>query len=168
MKAIEHARFGRLETGTVRDTDVVWRSTLQLGDGEVEALLWAGPSSEPDAGELDELAARLTDLPALDAAARAALRAYLREDRYFIDFHVEELAGGETVGRLVREAAGDEVGADAFVAAMRLNGVGLWLSDPSDRPPIVLDYVVEPDLSDQILAVGATRHGAVTSVDWES
>ncbi|WP_380282593.1 DUF2004 domain-containing protein [Kitasatospora purpeofusca] len=168
MKAIEHAHFGRVETNALPDTDVIWRSTLQLGDDEVEVLLWAGPSSEPDAGELDDLAARLTDLPALDAAARAALRRHLRADRYFIDFHVEELEGGEAVGRLLRAAAGGEVGADAFVAAMRLGGVGLWLSDLPDRPPVVLDYVFEPDLSDQVLAVKVTRHGAVTSVDWES
>ncbi|MFF2951629.1 DUF2004 domain-containing protein [Kitasatospora sp. NPDC057965] len=168
MKVIEHAHFGRLETGALRETDVVWRNTLQLGDDGVDVLLWAGPSSEPSAGELDGLAARLTHLPALDAAARAALRTHLREDRSFIDFHVEELDGGETVGRLVRAAEGGEVGADAFVAAMRLSGVGLWLGDLSDRSAVVLDYVFEPDLSDQILAVRTTPQGAVTAVGWES
>ncbi|MFE2110661.1 DUF2004 domain-containing protein [Kitasatospora sp. NPDC059463] len=168
MKALEHAHFGHVETGALRDTDVIWRGTSQVGDDEVEVLLWAGPSSAPDAGELDDLAACLTGLPALDAAARAALRTYLDGDRSFVDFHLEELEGSGAAGRLVREAAGDEVGTAAFVAAMRLNGVGLWLGGVSDRPPVVLDYVFEPDLSDQILAVGATRHGAVASVDWES
>ncbi|MFJ1791261.1 DUF2004 domain-containing protein [Kitasatospora griseola] len=168
MTTIEHARFGRLETGALRDTDVLWQGTAQLPDGEVEVRLWAGPSSAPDAEELDALAARLTDLPALDAAARNALRRYLHEDRCFIDFHVDELDDSEAVDRLVREAAGEEVGADAFVAAMRLSSVGLWLSGLSDEPPVVLDYTFEPDLGDQILAVRATRAGAVASVAWES
>ncbi|MEV7117369.1 DUF2004 domain-containing protein [Kitasatospora griseola] len=168
MTTIEHAHFGRLETGALHDPDVVWQGTAQLPDGEVEVRLWAGPASAPDAEELDALAARLTDLPALDTAARHALRAHLHEDRGFIDFHLDELDGSETVGRLVREAAGEEVGADAFVATMRLTSVGLWLGDLSDGPPVVLDYTFEPDLGDQILAVRATRDGAVASVDWES
>ncbi|MFJ5924704.1 DUF2004 domain-containing protein [Kitasatospora sp. NPDC092948] len=168
MKAIEHAHFGRLDIGALRETDVVWQSTVQLGAGEVEVRLWAGPSSEPGAAELDALAARLTEPPALDAAARTALRAYLDEDRSFIDFHVDELEDSETVGRLVREAAGEEVGAGAFVAAMRLNGIELWLSGPSDESPVMLDYVFEPELSDQILVVRVAADGAVASVDWES
>ncbi|MFF8615335.1 DUF2004 domain-containing protein [Streptomyces sp. NPDC015350] len=168
MKAMEHAHFGRVETSALDDTEVVWESTSRLGDDEVEVRLWAGPSGEPDTEELDALAACLTDLPALDATARTALRAYLREDRYFIDHHIEECEDSETVVRLVRDAAGEAVGADSFAAAMRLSGVGLWLSGPSDGPPVVLDYVFDPDLSDQILAVKLTRDGTVVSVDWES
>ncbi|MFF4092542.1 DUF2004 domain-containing protein [Streptomyces sp. NPDC001834] len=168
MKAMEHAYFGRVETGALDGVDVVWESTSRLGDGEVEVRLWAGPSSEPDAEELDGCAACITGLSALDTAARAALRTYLREDRYFIDFHVEALEDSETVARLVRDAVGDAVGADSFVAAMRLSGVGVWLSDLSDGSPVVLDYVFEPDLSDQILAVKSALDGTVVSVDWES
>ncbi|MEV8451232.1 DUF2004 domain-containing protein [Streptomyces sp. NPDC052095] len=168
MKIIEHARFGRLDTGALRDTDALWRSTARLGDDEVEVLLWAAPSAELDSGELDGLAARLEELQALDTAARAALRTYLGEDRYFIDFHVEELDDSEAVVRLVREAGGAEVGADAFVAAMRLGGVGLWPGGSSGGAPVVLDYVLDPDLADEILAVKVTRDGAVDSVDWES
>ncbi|MET9919936.1 DUF2004 domain-containing protein [Streptomyces sp. NPDC006435] len=165
---MEHAHFGRVETSALDGTDVVWESTSRLGDDEVEVRLWAGPSDQPDTEELDALAARLSDLPALDTTARTALCAYLREDRSFIDHHIEELEDSETVVRLVRDAAGEEVGADSFVAAMRLSGVGLWLSGVSDGSPVILDYVFDPDLSDQILAVKLTRDGAVVSVDWES
>ncbi|MFE7427491.1 DUF2004 domain-containing protein [Streptomyces sp. NPDC057545] len=168
MKVMEHAHFGRVETSALDGTDVVWESTSQLGDDEVEVQLWAGPSSDPDAEELDAFAACLTDLSALDTAARTALRAYLREDRCFIDYHVEELEDSETVVRLVRDAADEAVGADSFAAAMRLSSVGLWLSGLSDGPPVILDYMVDPELSDQILAVKLTRDGTVVSVDWES
>ncbi|MFI9626826.1 DUF2004 domain-containing protein [Streptomyces sp. NPDC052042] len=168
MKAIEHAFFGRVETSALDGADVVWESTSRLGEGEVEVQLWAGPSSEPDAEELDACAACVTGLSALDTAARTALRTYLHEDRYFIDFHVEELEDSETVVRLVRDAADEAVGVDSFVAAMRLSSVGLWLSDLSDEPPVILDYMFDPDLSDQILAVKLTRDGTVVSVDWES
>ncbi|WP_083647369.1 DUF2004 domain-containing protein [Kitasatospora sp. CB01950] len=167
--AMGHTYFGRLDTDALHDTDVVWEGAVQLGDAQVEARLWAGPSAQPSAEVLDDLAARLTDLPTLDAAARTALRAYLHEDRSFIDFHLEEWEDSGTAARLVREAAGAEVGPDAFVAAMRLTGIGLWPTGPSEgRPPVVLDYTFEPDLGDQILAVRATRAGAVASVDWES
>ncbi|MFF9346752.1 DUF2004 domain-containing protein [Streptomyces sp. NPDC014734] len=168
MKAIEHAHFGRVEARAPDGADAVWEGTARLGDDEVEAQLWAGPSSEPDVDELDALAACLTDLSALDTAARTALRTYLHEDRYFIDFHVEELEDSETLARLVRDAAGEAVGADSFTAAMRLSRVGLWLGDLSDGAPVILDYTFDPDLSDQILAVKSTRDGTVVSVDWES
>ncbi|MFJ5230851.1 DUF2004 domain-containing protein [Kitasatospora sp. NPDC088391] len=168
MDTVEHARFGRLETGALRDPDVVWEDVVRLGDGEVEVRLWAGPRSAPEAGELDELAARLADLPALDATARAALRAYLEEDRCFVDFHVEELADSRAAARLLRDADGAEVGAAAFVAAMRPTGIGLWTGGASDGAPVVVDYAFEPDLGDQLLAVKLTRDGAVLSVDWES
>ena len=168
MKVIEHAHFGRVETSALDGMDVVWEGTSRRGDGEVEVQLWAGPSSEPDAEELDACAACISNLSALDTAARAALRTNLHEDRCFIDFHVEELEDSETVARLVRDAAGEAVGAGSFVSAMRLSSVGLWLNDVSDGSPVVLDYMFEPDLSDQILAVKMTRDGAVVSVDWES
>ncbi|MFF8915942.1 DUF2004 domain-containing protein [Streptomyces sp. NPDC015032] len=88
--------------------------------------------------------------------------------RHFIDYHVEELEDSETVVRLVRDAAGGAVGADSFAAAMRLSSVDLWVSGLSDGPPVLLDYVFDPDLSDQILAVKLTRDRTVVSVDWES
>ncbi|MEE1773419.1 DUF2004 domain-containing protein [Streptomyces sp. JV185] len=165
---MEHAYFGCVETSALDGAEVVWKCTSQLGDHEVEVQLWAGPSSEPGAEELDAFAACLTDLPALDTAARTALRSCLHEDRYFIDYHVEALEDSDTVVRLVREAAGEPVGADAFAAAMRLRSVGLWLSDLSDGTPVVLDYMFDPELSDQILAVKLTPAGTVASVDWES
>ncbi|KDN82172.1 DUF2004 domain-containing protein [Kitasatospora cheerisanensis] len=168
MAVVEHARFGRLDTGAVDGAEVIWQGTGELAGEEVEALLWAGAAGEPSVEELDLLAARLDGLPAADAAARAALRAHLEEDRYFIDFHVDELDGIEAVERLVREAAGAEVGPAAFVAALRLNGVGLWLNGLSAGTPVVLDYVLAPEFSDQILAVRMTGDGAVDSVDWES
>jgi len=64
--------------------------------------------------------------------------------------NVEELEDSETVVRLVRDAAGEAVGADSFVSAMRLSSVGLWLNDVSDGSPVVLDYMVEPDLSEPL------------------
>ncbi|MEU6015410.1 DUF2004 domain-containing protein [Streptomyces sp. NPDC047515] len=165
---MDHAYFGRVETSALDGPDVVWESTSRLGGDEVEVQLWAGPSSELDAEELDAFAACLTGLSALDTAARTALRTCLHEDRYFIDHHVEELEDSETVVRLVRDAADEAVGADAFAAAMCLSSVGLWLSDLSDGPPVILDYIFDPDLSDQILAVKLTRDGTVVSVDRES
>ncbi|MFD8595205.1 DUF2004 domain-containing protein [Kitasatospora sp. NPDC059646] len=168
MAVVEHARFGRLDTGTTDGPDVIWQGTGQLAGEEVEVLLWAGSAGEPSVGELDLLAARLGDLPALDAAAREALRAHLREDRSFIDFHIDELEGAEAVERLVGAAGGEQVGADAFVAALRPHGIGLWLNGVSAGAPVVLDYVFAPDVSDQILAVRMTAEGAVDSVDWES
>ncbi|BAJ32001.1 MULTISPECIES: DUF2004 domain-containing protein [Kitasatospora] len=168
MATIEHPHFGRLETGATGEPDAVWTGTARLGADEVGLLLWAGPGPGPDTAELDALAARLADPAALDAAARAALRTYLLADRLFIDHHVEELPDSPAVRHLLERAADGQVGVDAFLAALRLRTIGLWPAGLADGPPIVLDYVFEPALSDQILAVRATADGTVTAVDWES
>jgi Protein of unknown function (DUF2004) len=102
----------------------------------------------------------------LDAAARRRLKTYLEEDRSFIDYHTEEVDDSDVIAGLIDAANDAEIEADAFVAAMRVNGVGLWIGMSSS--PVVLDYVIDAEHSDQILAVKTAQDGSVVSIDWES
>ena len=65
------------------------------------------------------------------------------------------------------EAEGtSQVDAHAFVSAMRLTNIGLWFT--VEGSPVVLDYRLDPEASDQILAVKCDAQGQVVSIDWES
>lgn len=58
------------------------------------------------------------------------------------------------------------VNVDTFVAAMALYRIGLWLSETSS--PVVMDYMIDKEHSDEILALKLTANGQMISIDWES
>ena len=174
MSQLNHPYFGALDTDTLEDTDVIWEKDLDLQGLQTEAALWADAEQPLNAADLDAFAQLLQDLPALDARARTALVAMLREDRDFIDYHTDALEEGaeglERTAALQTTAKADgkdEVSAEAFAAALQLTHVGLWLSDVGDSP-VVMDYQLDPEASDQILAVKCTAQGQVQDIDWES
>ena len=53
---------------------------------------------------------------------------------------------------------------------MTLHSIGLWHQDPFDEGsgPLVLDYMIDPDNSDEILAVSVAADGEITEINWES
>ncbi|MFD7621036.1 DUF2004 domain-containing protein [Streptomyces sp. NPDC059802] len=150
------------------ETEVIWEGAAALGSSEVEVRLWADPSSGLDAGVLDAFATHLARLPALDTAARAAIRENLQQDRYFIDYHADELDDVEVIKRLTREANGEAISVDAFTAAMHPVQIGLWHLIGEARAQVVMDYTIDAATSDNLLAVKVARDGTVVSVDWES
>jgi Protein of unknown function (DUF2004) len=150
MSAINHHYFGDLHRpGT--ETDVIWEREFALNDSRFKVSLWMSPSEQFDASTLDAFAVLLGDLNALDTV---------------IDYHTEELQDSDVIGRLIAAASDREIEAEAFVAAMPLNRIGLWIGTASS--PVVVDYVIDAENSDQILAVKAEQNGTVVSIDWES
>lgn len=168
MKSIDHPCFGHLEVPSTDETEVIWEGTASLGSNEAEVRLWADPDSGLDADELNTFATRLADLPALDTAARAAIRENLRQDRYFIDHHADELDDAEVIKRLTRDANGEAISVDAFTAAMHPVRIGLWHLIGEAGARIVVDYTIDAATSDELLAVKMAGDGTVVSVDWES
>ena len=49
---------------------------------------------------------------------------------------------------------------------MQLNNISLWCSN--EDAPIVLDYRIDAQGSDQILAVKCDAQGQITDINWES
>lgn len=153
---IEHDHFGEIDPAG----DPAWSRVVTLHGSEVDATLWGSAAAPLTPDLLDAFAGVLADLPRFDAIARQALLADLAEDREFIDFHLEYV---EDLPTLAAVAEAGQVTVPAFVAALRLTQLGLW----SDRV-VVMDYQVDPDASDQILAVKLDPSGELRAVDWES
>ena len=73
-----------------------------------------------------------------------------------MDFHAEEL---ENIPENV----------DDFVAEMQIETIGLWYStDEEDGVDVMVDYMIRPEESDQILAVNFSLDGEIVTIDWES
>ena len=167
MSRLEHAYFGALDTSVVKQSvDVIWEREFSLNGVNFDVWLWASPSTELDATKLDAYAALLNNLNTLDATARQSLREFFADDRAYIDFHVEEIENSEVMQQLLLNAGDAEITEQAFVARMQLSGIGLWHDATS--APVILDYVIDPDASDEILAVKTEQDGNVTVIDWES
>lgn len=164
---MNHPSFGELDRTGTRDVNVVWERELEVDGEPVDAHLWIAGDAEPDAARLDAFAALLGRLDALDAAARESLRETLAQDDEFVRFHVEQ--GVEVEGVTVppdEDTPLTEASRDAFVDALRLQTVGLW--HDATALPVVLDYMLDPERSDEILAVKLEADGRVGAIDWES
>lgn len=169
MSKLKHEYFGLLDTDTLKKVDVIWEQSFTLHDASFDISMWAGATlgASLDATLLDALAKLCQDLPALDMYARQQLAQMLAEDRSYIEHHTEELAEeSEIIARLLADAVDGEVAADTFADTMRLVNIGLWLDVPA--VPIVMDYMIDPENSDEILAVKLSAKSQLVSIDWES
>jgi hypothetical protein len=166
MSQIDHAYFGALDTDALDGVDVIWESDLSLDGTALDVQLWASPGMLLDAPMLDAFAALLGDLPSVDARARQQLKQYLEQDRFYIEHHVEQLAGTPVIDTLAPDGNFAAVDIGTFVAAMALIGVALWPDDPG--APVVMDYMIDQENSDEILAVQLAADGQFTAIAWES
>ena len=92
----------------------------------------------------------------MDEKARKALKTYLEEEPEYMNFHAEEL---ENIPENV----------DDFVAEMQIETIGLWYStEEEDGVDVMVDYMIRPEESDQILAVNFSLDGEIVAIDWES
>ncbi|NHZ89184.1 DUF2004 domain-containing protein [Massilia sp. CCM 8733] len=121
-------------------------------------------------GVAAQAAPMLADVAALDAGARASIRAdFASGERArsfrFLEYHLDECSTGELAacfGSGVKHA----IGVDQLLAALRLKRIGFYWE--SDDTYMVLDYRLAGMASDQIIVVYADLDGTVTSVQMES
>lgn len=172
MKSITHSYFGLLDGDALKEIDVIWEKSFALNDETFEVMLWAGSyaNAEHQINLLDAFEAFLQQLPAMDLLARQQLKHYLTENSDIIDFHIEEIPkDSDVLSQLVADANGGSISASAFVDKMKLDGVGLWLKQIGfENAPIIMDYVFDPENSDQILAVKFTPDRQLARISWES
>ena len=86
MKKMEYRYFGQLDFDITDDTDVIWEKEIQ----EIDTWLWLDKNVELSTGILDLYAQFLENIDDKIKEARKALITYLKDDSYYIDFHIEE------------------------------------------------------------------------------
>ena len=151
MKKIEHRYFGQLNIATTDDVEVIWEKEIQ----GIETWLWLGKNVEPSTGILDLYAQFLENIDDQIKKARKALITYLKDDSYYIDFHIEECELEDLSSDITE-----------FVTKMNITNIGLWIE--SEEPHITMDFMIAPDKSDEILCVKFGKDAKIISIDWES
>lgn len=169
MDPIQHPYFGHLDADALKKVDVIWDESRTLNDETFDVCLWGGIGSDTSlhTPTLDAFAAFLQDLSARDVFARQQLVKYLEEDPFYIEHHVDEVhEDDEVISQLLTDAEGGKILAPAFVAKMKLTNIGLWLDVSSG--PIIMDYMIDPENGDEILAVQLTLDYQIADIAWES
>ena len=156
MKHIKHAYFGELNTEGLDDYDVLWEENIPYKNGNIIVFFWFCGEDDLSIERLDSFEKFLKDFDAVDEKARKALKVYLEEEPEYMNFHAEEL---ENIPENV----------DDFVAEMQIETIGLWYStEEEDGVDVMVDYMIRPEESDQILAVNFSLDGKIVAIDWES
>ena len=156
MKHLKHAYFGELNTEGLDDYDVLWQGKIPYKNESVIVYFWFYEKDDLSSERLDSFEKFLKDFDAIDEKARKALKAYLEEDSEYLDFHAEEL---ENIPENV----------DDFVAEMQIKSIGLWYSIyEGSIGEVIIDYMIRPEETDEILAVKYDLNGKILAIDWES
>ena len=162
MEKINHGFFGELDLknglddgfGFSDDVIVLWEEEVN----GINTTLWYAKSIKITTEMLDVFSNFLTNFGNNDEIARKALEAYLLEDSEYIDFHREEIE--LDLPEDVKE----------FVQCMKVTDIGFWVGgeDGDGEDIIIVDYMISPEESDEILAVKFNSNFEIMDIAWES
>ena len=162
MENINHEFFGELDLknglddglGFSDDVIVLWEEEVN----GINTTLWYDKSIKITTEILDVFSNFLTNFGNNDEIARKALEAYLLEDSEYIDFHREEIE--PDLPEDVKE----------FVQCMKVTDIGFWVGgeDVDGEDIIIVDYMISPEESDEILAVKFNSNFEIMDIAWES
>lgn len=162
MEKINHGFFGELDLKNGLDDGfgfsdgviVLWEEKVN----GINTTLWYVKSIKITTEMLDVFSNFLTNFGNNDEIARKALEAYLLEDSEYIDFHREEIE--LDLPEDVKE----------FVQCMKVTDIGFWVGgeDVDGEDIIIVDYMISPEESDEILAVKFNSNFEIMDISWES
>ena len=156
MKHLKHAYFGELNTEGLDDYDILWKGNIPYKNGSVRVKFWFCGKDDLSVERLDSFEKFLKGFDAVDEKSHKALKAYLEEEPEYLDFHAEEL---ENIPENV----------DDFVTEMQIKSIGLWYSIyEGSIGEVIIDYMIRPEETDEILAVKYHLNGEILAIDWES
>lgn len=156
MKHLKHAYFGELNTEGLDDYDVLWEEEIPYKNNAIRTTFWFCGEDGLSSERLNSFEKFLKEFDKIDEKSRKALKNYLEEDAEYLNFHVEEL---ENIPENI----------DDFVAEMQIKSIGLWYSIyEGSIGEVIIDYMIRPEESDEILAVKYNLDGEIVAINWES
>ena len=156
MKHIKHAYFGELNTEELDGYDVLWEENIPYKNGNIIVFFWFCGKDDLSLERLDSFEKFLKNFDAIDEKSRKALKAYLEEDSEYLNVHVEEL---ENIPENV----------DDFVAEMKVETIELWYTIcERSIGEVIVNYMIRPEETDEILAVKYDLNEEILAIDWES
>ena len=156
MKHLKHTYFGELNTEGLDDYDVLWEEEIPYKNNAIRTTFWFCGEDDLSSERLNSFEKFLKEFDKIDEKSRKALKNYLEEDAEYLNFHVEEL---ENIPENI----------DDFVAEMQIKSIGLWYSIyEGSIGEVIIDYMIRPEESDEILAVKYNLDGEILAINWES
>ena len=156
MRHLKHAYFGELNTEGLYDYDVLWEEEIPYKNNAIRTTFWFCGEDNLSSERLNSFENFLKGFDKIDEKSRKALKNYLEEDAEYLNFHVEEL---ENIPKNI----------DDFVAEMQIKSIGLWYSIyEGSIGEVIIDYMIRPEESDEILAVKYNLDGEIVAINWES
>lgn len=156
MEHLKHAYFGELNTEGLDDYDVLWEEEIPYKNNAIRTTFWFCGEDDLSSERLNSFENFLKEFDKIDEKSRKALKNYLEEDAEYLNFHVEEL---ENIPENI----------DDFVAEMQIKSIGLWYSIyEGSIGEVIIDYMIRPEESDEILAVKYNLDGEILAINWES
>lgn len=159
-----HSYFGELNF----DDLCIWENEIelpQINDNPIEILLWVNDeTAKPNAEFLDKSAHHFQNADKLHQKAVAELIHYLNDDNEFVNYYVDEIDEYD-LPLLKKMIDNDELTNENFVKLLKLQSVSSWYGRNSE---LVLDYMIDPEQSDQILVVKFDLDGNFNEISWES
>jgi hypothetical protein len=175
MATVQHQVFGTVQFDP-EDAENEWSCEIPWRDATIDVSLFFDGAAM-DGATLDRLARYVVDVAEFDRDARAAMRADAADGesavRLYLEHHLDDPdlirpALGITGDGPVGAAAGDAVGVEAFVDALRLCVVGLHCGATISEHEATFDYSIDPDATQYVLAVTFDAQGRACAVDMES
>lgn len=156
-----HSYFGELNF----DDLCIWENETavpQINNNPIEILLWVDDEdTKPTTEFLEKSANHFKNIEKLHQKAVIELVNYLNDDDDFVNCHVDEC----DLPALTALIDNDDLTNENFVKLLQLQSVSSWYGKDCQ---IVMDYMIDPEQSDQILAVKFDLDGNFNKVSWES
>lgn len=168
---ITHPFFGEFADQDLQgDAQVVWEKFLTVANKPVNVHIWVRNLTDFSQEKLDKIADFCQSLDKFDQLARQALLDELEQDDSYMTEHFNEIQpqiDSPILAKLIAENATKS----QFATTMQLESISIWLfqyeSDDTERT-FIMDYKIDPELSDEILAVNFDINGKLVYVAWES
>lgn len=157
MEKINHEFFGELDLVNGRADEIDFGdSTIVLWEEEINEInttLWYDKQSTITTEILNVFTKFLNYFNEYNEKARKELEKYLANNNEYIVFHREELEFDLP----------EDV--EKFVECMKITNIGLWVDEENG---IIVDYMIAPEESNEILAVKFDSNLEIVDIAWES
>lgn len=156
---MQHQYFGKLDL----DNKCVWEKESELNGYPVELTLWVLTQENLTLENLDKMATHCQNIVDFHQKSQQALIDYLTNDDKFINYYVDAIEDYDLPQ--LAQLIDTQLTAENFVKLLKLQTFSMWIDDALG---VQLDYMLDPEQSDQILCVKFDMNGECLHIAWES
>lgn len=160
---ISHEFFGELNLDNNYE---IWQKDMAINGKVTDVFLTNDSDQSPSQTTLDKFAEICQNLDEFDKQNREYLVEYLNEYSGFIDCYLSEPESYEDDSETLANFYQGDQSTESFVNLLQIDSLILNLDEEDGF--ISTDYMIDPDVSDQVLCVRREINGSLIGIVWES